>query len=589
MRIRKPTWFLLAGMATSMSAAEFAPPAEGPVAFRRDRIPLDVDAIAGLSRQLETLARGLRAESAADRRGAAQMLALALALDPANAKARDLISRYARDQHDPEGEIAVIERSRSRIWQCISWLETPEAGEDGRALAACLKDVILVSDPKHPKAADLRANGENGVWAGWIPELSAYEKPVVATTESPAEPPPETPATPEADAPLLEAARIQTVLWLRVGKPGDMKWTMGPSTLEMTARKVKPNQDQEAKPPFALAISHQPDMGQMFQLADSVKNLLRTHFGKLPRGVRVQVTGTDLERSIASGRRQSISAATAVLTAAAISGRAPEAVIIGQIDGTGAYKLPNGFWDQLRALGKGTGTRLVLPAEAAAFLPSMLALEKPEFFLEYEVLLASDLKQVLDLATRKPDEPPPPASAKFREIRERAGSGDVRQYIANSFVKQRLAAVLQDMPTHVSAKMLLIQASGSRPVFVSRAVAAAELRHAIEPISRITGNNTPGPGAIANAGLGEMYDSCRAAVEGLERYIEKTDRPLIEETREVIVALRTLDRAARTRGESYFVDEGVYSASTALARLHSGLLERLNAEAGDDPVPGRNR
>lgn len=513
------------------------------------------------------------------------MLALALALDPANAKARDLIARYSQGHHDPEGEIAVIERSRSRIWQNIAWLETPEAGEDGRALAACLKDVIVVSDPKHPKAASLRANGENGAWAGWIPALSAYETPVIATKE----PPPETPAEPQTDHPLLEAARIQTVLWQRIGKPGSMKWTIGPATLEMTARKVRPNPEQQQKPPFALAIGHQPDNGPLYQVADSVKNLLRNHFGELPRGVRVQITGTDLERSVMSGRRQSISAAAAVLAAAAISGRAPEAVIIGQIDGTGACKLPSGFWDQLRALGKGTGKRLVLPAEAAAYLPSMLALEKPEFFLEYEVLLASDFKQLLELATRKPDEPPPSASAKFREIRERAGSGDVRQYIANSFVKQRLSTVLQDMPIHVSAKMLLIQASGNRPVFVSRAVAAAELRRAIEPLSRIAGLNNPGQVAIDNAGLGEMYDACRAAVEGLDRYIEKGDRPLLEETREVVVALRALDRASRTRGEAYFVNEGVYSASTTLARLHSGLLERLNAEAGDEPAAVRNR
>ena len=79
------------------------------------------------------------------------------------------------------------------------------------------------------------------------------------------------------------------------------------------------------------------------------------------------------------------------------------------------------FWYQLQALGKGKGQRLVLPAEAAAYLPSILAMEKPEFFFDYEVLLASDFKQLLDLTAKKPKEPLASATAKFREIRERAG------------------------------------------------------------------------------------------------------------------------------------------------------------------------
>ena len=73
---------MLAGLGVTLCAGEFVPPAEGPIAFRLDKIPLDKEVIEGLAKQLETLARGFKAEKAADRRGAAQMLALAMALDP---------------------------------------------------------------------------------------------------------------------------------------------------------------------------------------------------------------------------------------------------------------------------------------------------------------------------------------------------------------------------------------------------------------------------------------------------------------------------------------------------------------------------
>ena len=89
--------------ATCLFAQKFAPPAEGPVAFRRDRIPLDAEAMAGLSRQLATLAEGLDFKTAANRRAAAQMLALAVTLDPANSKTRELIARFQAENtcHQP--------------------------------------------------------------------------------------------------------------------------------------------------------------------------------------------------------------------------------------------------------------------------------------------------------------------------------------------------------------------------------------------------------------------------------------------------------------------------------------------------------
>lgn len=581
--MKHPTWLLFAGMAGNLLAAgEFAPPAEGPVAFRRDRIPLEADAMGELSRDLETLARGLNAETAGDRRGAAQMLALSLALDPGNAEARRLISRYKNGKHIPEAEAADITRARTLVWQFIGWLDTPEAGAEGHALAGCLKDVIIVSDPKHPQAAALRSGGEHGTWNGWIPELAAYRKKVPVKIDEPETPPP---AMPEESALRLDHAELSTVLWQRTGRPGQKKWLLEPASLEMNARIVRRSEDSEQPPPFTIAISNQPGMDPLRRVAESIKTLLSARHGELPRGIRVQITGPDLLQAVMSGRSQAISAAAAVLAESAISGRVPDAMILGVVDESGAYKLPGRFWDLLHTLGKGQGQRLVLPAAAAELMPSMLALEKPEFFLGHEVLFAADFEQLIALATRNPDDPEPPASAKFREIRERAGNGDVRTYIGNSFVKQRLAAVLQDMPSHVSAKMLLTQASGNRPVYVCRAAAAAELRRAIAPIGPLAdSNNNYMNNSSADIDPGKIYDSCRAAVDGLERYVEKNDRQLVAEARDVVIAVRTLDRASRVRGDSFGNNNAVFEARKSLSRLYSNQMRRLDEQAGDKPA-----
>ena len=125
--------------------------------------------------------------------------------------------------------------------------------------------------------------------------------------------------------------------------------------------------------------------------------LLKKQYPTLPANVRVSISSPGLMAAVEPPRRQSISAAAAVLAGAAVSGSEPDATILGVVDESGAYKLSTGFWSQLQALGSGDGGRLILPAAAAEYLPSMLALERPELFLEYEVLLAADFPELAPL------------------------------------------------------------------------------------------------------------------------------------------------------------------------------------------------
>jgi hypothetical protein len=588
MRTKRKSWFslvgLLAGMLTSLFAGEFAPPAEGPVAFRRDRLPLEVDAMAELSKQVEALARGLDSKNAVNRRGAAQMLALALALDPANAGARELISEYKEDRHEPVGKGGQLEISRARIWQSIAWLETPEAGSDGQALAACLKDVIIISDPKHPKAEALREGGERAAWAGWIPDISSYERKVIVKNDKPKDPKPDS-ELPEKGGILLEKAEVQTLLWQTSGEAGSANWILAPAPLQMSAKRVKSGQDGDSM--FSIMIGGSQDSGSFNRMENSLKALLRKQGWDLPQGGQIQITSKEFEKSLQAKRRQSISAAVAVLASAAITGREPEGIIIGRIDEAGAFKLPSRFWYQLQALGTGKGQRLVLPAEAADYTPSILALEKPEFFLEYEVLFASDFKQLLEMTAKAPEEPLASATSKFREIRERAGAQAVRTYIGNSFVKQRLAALQQSLPSHVSAKMLLVQASGNRPTWISRKVLAAELRRALEPMAWIAAMKDFSGESKELGNVGGTYESCRSMVDGLERYAEKGDRDLLSQSLEVVTAIRTLDRASRSRGETYIVMGVVKSAHANLIGLYTPLVATLAVESGEDPPVAR--
>jgi hypothetical protein len=572
---------MMACMAFQALAGGFAPPAEGPVAFRRDGVPLDSDAMVTLSKQLDTLARSLNTGTPAMRRGAAQMIALALALDPANQKARDLLTEYQEERHTPLEDAERLEKSRARVWQLIAWLETDEAGAQGQALAACLKDIIIISDPQHPKASALREAGEKGAWSGWVPDVSAYDKQLVARNEEPIPSGPTQPAGGSASN-TLESARVHTMLWQKIGNADDGKWEMASLPLEMSASKSQG--DGEDAHSFSLKIGPGGEGDQLERIRSNIRRLLISKHGEQTRGMRISIGSTQLEKSLESHKLHSISAATAVLASSALTGREPDAIILGLVDADGVYKTPTGLWDQLQALGKGSGRRLILPAEAATILPSMLALEKPGFFMDYEVLLASDFKQLLDLSAKSPEGALASSITKFREIRERVGTQDLRLYIANTFVKQRLMAVLQETPAHFSSKMLLTQAAGSRPTLVARTVLASEIRRALEPMKWLARHNDDGDhwlGSAEISKLGQTYDACRSKVDALERYADKADRPLIERARELTTAIRNVERATRTRGESYLVEDAVRSAHGQLIRLARTMNDELATETGE--------
>ena len=561
---------LLLVSATCLRAENFAPPAEGPAAFRRDRIPLDVETMTGLARQLTMLSEGLDFKTATNRRAVAQLLALSVALDPANGKARELITRFQKNEYPTTADPEEITKSREQIWQFLTWLETPESGSQGKALACCLTDVMRISDPEHPRAEAMRAAGELGAWQGWIPELAAYQpKPEVAVKPAPTEEPP-----PTKPGILLDKAQVFTLLWKNIGKEESEKWILSRAPLQMAAG-INPAKNSE---PFSVTIGAWHDDLRLSQLNILILKLLEKQHDNLPTGGRVTITSDALEMSLHPNKRQAISAAAAVLASSALTGRNPDATIIGVIDEFGAFKLPIGFWEQLQSLGPGNGGRLVLPAAAADHLLAMLALEKPGFFFEYEVLLAANFQELLDLSEKTPSENLSKASAQFREIREKVGTQAIGQYVSNSFVRRRLAEISQYAGYHYSVKMLALQGAGNRPAYISRLILASELRRAIEPIARIAKQEYYKIKTIPLSQFGAIQNGCRDELGRLFRVADKNDRELLDHVQEMIPALRTLERSLKTREE--WASESVTAHST-LVRIHEEVTEELAIAVGD--------
>jgi hypothetical protein len=564
-----------------VQAGSFIPPAEGPVPFRRDRLPLDADSMSTLSQQLVNLTGTLDTAAPARLRTAAQLLALALALDPANRAARTTIESLNNGR--PPASVDSIEsaRAKARVWRTLAWLQEPEAGNDGQAFAACLADVIAAADPDQPSAKSLAGNPEQGAWTGWVADLKSFEgNPITVVTPTDDAMPPEvpeiTPADTKATFRLTEATLI-TPLWAL--DPVTKTTTLRPVPVVLNITTSEPKEDEEDRP-FSFRLENTDDSSYDKKLNAPVIKALTAIHGPLPRNTRAGITIGDGVEYLRNSNHNAIAGPAALLIHSALTGVPPKATILGIIDDAGTYQLTPYFWDNLRALENGPGGRLVLPAAAADFLPSFLALEKSDFFFRYEVLLASDLAELVERAADTSTGPVADTSAKFIEIRSRIGGQTTPQYVSNSYVRQRLAAIVQEAPHHHSARLLAIQGAGERPTRLQRNVLAAELRAAIRPMDWITRHEDE---EIDTSALDKTYTSCRSAVDELEGYIDSRDRELYEQVRSLTLSIRTLAREARVRARPGESPPNIRRAVSTFATSYTTTRDDLTATAGDDP------
>ena len=550
-------WWLTA--VAVLAAGPFPMPKDGPLPFRRDRLPLDADTLRGLSAELVVLGQSLNGDTPAGRHAAAQSLALALALDPMNPSARETLESFHEGQ--PAGEKASASPS-ARIRQLTSWLESEEAGKEARALGACLRDVLAAVElPENPPVA------QEGAWRGWVPELAAYH-PVEAPPQKPQA---DTPVTPQGSALARREGEIFAPIWVRNGElQRDVFQKVKVSMKEL------PPREGESTPPGSFRVELQGANGAFAETGKALTSVVgKLHDGQLPTAR----LGLSLGKGAFPEHPDAgLSAAAVVLMDAAVSGREPAGIVIGRIEKTGKLASPPHLADRLLALAGGDGGRLILPREAEPFLASVLVLAGPDFFLKYEVIYASNARELVERATAKPSGPAGEAAELFAEIRSKAGSSSsVGSYVANRFVRQRLAEIFQKFPDHASARLLWQQGGGEVPLKLVRPVIAAEISRSLDALTWLTGLDASE--TIQVRKLEQAQETCRNEIERLERYVATDDRALLDRYREVLQSIRAFAREVRERSSSsvdYYYDQSKSeNALHELKRAYQNYREEL--------------
>lgn len=585
--------FLMMGALVLPAVAEFVPPAEGPVPFRRDKLPLDVDTMTGLSRQLTVLARTSAAEGHS-LRGVAQMTALALALDPENREARELVDALKQDKRPQADPAEEAERARNRSWQALAWLEMPEAGADGQALAACLGDILVVSDPKHPKARDRRSDGEQGLWKSWVADESAFRpkdpEPGPEMTEDEEEDAPESDSTEKDKELAINELSNPMPVWYFDRESKRMKLDLVP--VKLRVRTPDPEEDDDGEddgdgkesPPedhgLVIEVSGEGMTERFVKAMKPVEVAMTARHGSFPSGKELKLDLGRIDYSM-SRNGHALTATTALLIEGAYTGKVPAATVLAVVDENGKLTLPPRFWQTLRAMSAlSPGTRLVLPEQAADFLTSLVVMDDAAFFMKNEVLLAGTVDELCELASPTPEAEIADGLKRFEEVRKVGQGKALGTFVAHPATQQRLREVAGALPEHASARMLALQGSGSRPRFLQRPVLAREIRAALEPLDYLAYTY---PDDIEVEELEAAHKASRERLDRLTGYIELRDRDLHKAATDVADSLRPLARIMEKKGSNDDHElDGKKSQACHAARLeYLRVLRELGVTAGD--------
>jgi hypothetical protein len=500
----------------ALAHGSFVPPADGPVPFRRDKLPLDTDTMAALSRQLVVLASGHHGDDAAPLRLKAQLLALALALDPANNRARDVMETLADEGVAASPSDGELQQALSRVWNIQEWLLEPEAGRDGTELGQCLGDVLSILDPEHPGAVG-RGGEEKGAWKDWIPELKRYEdstdepeEELMADHEASGESGDEGEPPSEQVGLALKEATLAVPLWVgSYDSPG--------VSLRMTAVKMTAWQEGEenSDPRLRIELPGEELSRHANGLSRGVEAILTARHGKLPRGLRLHF---GLPKNyVYSNSRNGVAIAmpVALLADAAISGVAPAAAVFAAFGDDGELVLPPRAWETLREIGELPASRIVMPVAASELLPALVTLDRAEVFMRHEILIAKDFDEMVSIASSEPADDQARAHEAFDEIRQARGSRSLGGFLGFDSTRQRLGQVVAAFPPHASARLLALRGTSQWPKRLDRKIYAQEIRACLLPMGLAL---TPGNDGLRPSRLEEAGEVCREQLAAVERY-----------------------------------------------------------------------
>lgn len=558
-------WLGLLVVVLGIAHGAFVPPTDGPLPFRRDKLPIDVETMTGLSEDLAVLVGSVKGDKPEDRRARAQLLALSLALQPANQRARDLVKALAAGNKVDVSDGQRVEAAVEMASKIKAWTEQEIAGPDGNAFAACLGDVLV----RFGQSQD----GESGRWQGWVAPTEDFKD-----QQKPA-PEPE-PASQQPDAGpvakvVLAKASMEVPLWFYDANLRSL--VLRNVVLSMEAAPT----DKPRKVNVVFPSGDRADFDR--RMSDRLTEWVVGHHGELKRGwvLWFRLAGKSAYDFTLNGG--AVSGPMLALADAAFGGPKPVGeglALLADVTSSGGMVAPPRLWETLRALEKLEQPRwIVMPTALRDYLPPLLTVGDTLFFLNHEVMLADDEAALLELGAEQRPQRLKEAGELFAAIRRDRGTRSLGSFLTVSANRVRFAAVLDKAPEHASARMLMLRGTPQWPKSLDRAAYARAVRAALEPMELAL--RKPWDSDFLSRDLTGAADKCREGLGEVEKlYSSLSDREELHDR-----AALTVKELASLSSEFRRRELGTYMVPNLVKPVFAefqATIKFLSREAGDE-------
>lgn len=589
---------------------DFIPPNDPASLVNTTEVKLDAGMMRELSNQLMDLAGLNQGEgwSPAAQRRHSQIIALALALDPANQRAEQLSKELARSkQAPPTANTEKANNAALMIRQATRWLASEKAGTEANKLAKLATDILTQISPQAAAFENYDAENHAARWAGVVPDLSAFvstDDSKFADTTEPDSPfgdtlnesQPETPVQPtEADETIadetssadeeaeknhrLTAPELRLNEKFTIQSLGKLFDSKGDNLyLRLISLELAARADGEGK---GINYQVRRDERRGFDRYQVHRPLESLYQQKRQQGLTLSIdAGSRL--SNAAMTRQAIELPLAIGLEAIYRGEKPreDLVALGRVGNNGNITASPLWWTMLKVIrtDEAANGRLLIPAEIADDMQDLIALNEPEFFHRFEVIAVANLREAIDASFEAPDSDLAKASQKFAEFQQKIDIRTIRKDVLNSFVQERFAEIIKLAPNHVSAINLALQGSGRRPSKLSRRALAHEGREQLEATRNIYYlEYFRFDKDKHQSQLDSIFTQAREQLDPLARLVPIEERDFYTNIVDLVNYTRTLSRELR-------LDKNIRNTLSRAKSAHSSLETKVSLALGEpDP------
>ncbi len=249
-----------------------------------------------------------------------------------------------------------------------------------------------------------------------------------------------------------------------------------------------------AAPGAATSLQFNQTVGpDMAKALAEVQKFLAVRYGRLPTGYRLELAFED-KYSPKDGPSAAVACALMVhslMTGSEIDGGF---AVTGDLNADGSVQPVGGVADKVRGAANRNCTHVGIPAGNAGAISDLLLLEGPEKVWDIQIFSLETFDQALGLAAPKREVKLQQAMDQFAAVQKVLKQRRDPALLMNAKVQQRLQAVVEAAPQHLSARLLLLAGSGKGARMLSLGGSLEQIEKAAAELLKQT--RTPRPEGV---------------------------------------------------------------------------------------------